>query len=100
ELQVLRQALLREDPPEHRGRERCRRAGRRRAERPDREDRPDRAARPARGQDPMTTATAAAARDVESTVEGFTADLGRLRQEISTMIVGQETIIEGVLMCL
>jgi MoxR-like ATPase len=48
----------------------------------------------------MTTATAAAARDVESTVEGFTADLGRLRQEISTMIVGQETIIEGVLMCL
>jgi MoxR-like ATPase len=44
--------------------------------------------------------TAVAARDVESTVEGFTADLRRLRQEIGTMIVGQETIIEGVLMCL
>ena len=50
----------------------------------------------------MTAATAAttAARDVESSVESFTADLGRLREEISTMIVGQETIIEGVLMCL
>ncbi len=44
--------------------------------------------------------TAVAARDVESTVEGFTADLRRLRQEIGTMIVGQEAIIEGVLMCL
>jgi MoxR-like ATPase len=43
---------------------------------------------------------AAAARDVESTVASFTADLQRLRTEISTMIVGQETIIEGVLMCL
>ncbi len=43
---------------------------------------------------------AAAARDVETTVASFTTDLQRLRAEISTMIVGQETIIEGVLMCL
>jgi MoxR-like ATPase len=47
----------------------------------------------------MTTA-AAAARDVESTVGSFTSDLRRLREEIGTMIVGQETIVEGVLMCL
>jgi MoxR-like ATPase len=44
--------------------------------------------------------TAAAVRDVESTVESFTADLRRLREEISTVIVGQEGIIEGVMMCL
>ena len=44
--------------------------------------------------------TAALARDVESTVESFTTDLRRLREEISTMIVGQEDIIEGVLTCL
>jgi MoxR-like ATPase len=44
--------------------------------------------------------TAVAARDVESTVGDFTTDLRRLRQEIGTMIVGQETIIEGVMMCL
>jgi MoxR-like ATPase len=44
--------------------------------------------------------TAAVARDVETTVESFTADLRRLREEISTMIVGQEKIIEGVLTCL
>src|ERR1700753_3450645 len=43
---------------------------------------------------------APAARDVESTVGGFTADLRRLRQEIGTMIVGQETIVEGVVTCL
>ncbi|HEX8111397.1 MAG TPA: MoxR family ATPase [Kofleriaceae bacterium] len=43
---------------------------------------------------------AAAARDVETTVASFTTDLQRLRAEISTMIVGQEGIIEGVLMCL
>src|SRR6201992_3508222 len=43
---------------------------------------------------------APAARDVESTVGGFTADLRRLRQEIGTMIVGQETIVEGGVMCL
>jgi len=41
-----------------------------------------------------------AAVDVESTVSTFTADLRRLREEIGTMIVGQETIVEGVLMCL
>jgi MoxR-like ATPase len=44
--------------------------------------------------------TAVATRDVESTVGTFTTDLGRLREEIGTMIVGQEAIVEGVLMCL
>ena len=44
--------------------------------------------------------TAVAARDVESTVGSFTTDLRRLREEIGTMIVGQDKIIEGVLMCL
>ncbi len=44
--------------------------------------------------------TAAAAIDVESSVSGFTADLRRLREEIGKMIVGQEEIVEGVLMCL
>src|SRR3954471_11160034 len=43
---------------------------------------------------------AVAAADVESTVSSFTADLRRLREEIGTMIVGQEEIVEGVLMCL
>ena len=42
----------------------------------------------------------AAAANVESTVSTFTADLRRLREEIGTMIVGQEEIVEGVLMCL
>src|SRR4029079_1155215 len=46
------------------------------------------------------TMTQAAALDVESTVSTFTAALGRLREEIGTMIVGQEKIVEGVLMCL
>src|SRR6202142_117967 len=45
----------------------------------------------------MSTAAAA---NVESTVSSFTADLSKLRQEIGTMIVGQEKIVEGVLMCL
>jgi MoxR-like ATPase len=45
------------------------------------------------------TATAAA-RDVEASVSTFTADLQKLRAEIGKMIVGQETIIEGVIMCL
>jgi MoxR-like ATPase len=44
--------------------------------------------------------TAVAPRDVETTVQSFTADLRRLREEIGTMIVGQENIVEGVLMCL
>ncbi len=44
--------------------------------------------------------TQAAASDVESTVSTFTTDLRRLREEIGTMIVGQEEIVEGVLMCL
>jgi MoxR-like ATPase len=46
----------------------------------------------------MTTATLP--RDVEQTVGVFMQDLQRLRQEIGTMIVGQEEIVEGVLMCL
>jgi MoxR-like ATPase len=45
----------------------------------------------------MSTATAA---NVESTVSGFTADLRKLREEIGTMIVGQEEIVEGVVTCL
>ena len=44
--------------------------------------------------------TAAAATNVEASVSDFTADLRRLREEIGTMIVGQEEIVEGVLMCL
>ncbi len=44
--------------------------------------------------------TAAATRDVEATVGTFMDDLRRLREEIGTMIVGQEEIVEGVLMCL
>jgi MoxR-like ATPase len=44
--------------------------------------------------------SAVAVRDVESTVTSFTSDLRRLRQEIGTMIVGQENIVEGVMMCL
>jgi MoxR-like ATPase len=44
--------------------------------------------------------TQLATADVESTVSTFTADLQRLREEIGTMIVGQEPIVEGVLMCL
>ena len=44
--------------------------------------------------------TQAVARDVETTVNSFTADLRLLREEIGTMIVGQEEIVEGVLMCL
>jgi len=46
------------------------------------------------------TASAAAARDVETSVSTFTQDLHRLRAEIGKMIVGQEPIVEGVLMCL
>jgi len=42
----------------------------------------------------------AAAANVESYVSSFTADLRTLREEIGTMIVGQEEIVEGVLMCL
>src|SRR5206468_6727532 len=52
------------------------------------------------GSRPEAMSTAAAATNVEAHVSSFTADLRRLREEIGTMIVGQETIIEGVLMCL
>ncbi|MCX5744702.1 MAG: MoxR family ATPase [Proteobacteria bacterium] len=44
----------------------------------------------------MSTAVA----NVEASVASFTTDLRRLRDEIGTMIVGQETIVEGVVMCL
>ncbi len=44
--------------------------------------------------------TQAAAADVTAAVSSFTADLSRLRDEIGKMIVGQETIVEGVLTCL
>ena len=37
---------------------------------------------------------------VEASVASFTTDLRTLREEIQTMMVGQDTIIEGVLMCL
>ena len=47
----------------------------------------------------MTQATLSA-RDVEATVATFTTDLRRLREEIGKMIVGQEAIVEGVVMCL
>ena len=48
----------------------------------------------------MSTAAALSGADVESSVSGFTADLRKLRAEIATMIVGQENIVEGVVMCL
>jgi len=47
----------------------------------------------------MSTATTAP-RDIEASVTSFTADLRRLREEIGTMMVGQDKIIEGVMMCL
>jgi len=47
-----------------------------------------------------TTPVSAPPRDIEATVAEFTADLRKLRHEIGTMIVGQEAIVEGVLMCL
>ena len=48
----------------------------------------------------MSTTTAAPPKDVEASVAAFTADLRKLRDEIGTMMVGQDTIIEGVIMCL
>ena len=48
----------------------------------------------------MTQPAAASARDIEQSVAAFTTDLRRLRTEIGTMIVGQDAIVEGVLMCL
>jgi MoxR-like ATPase len=46
------------------------------------------------------TQTTTAPRDVEASVADFTSDLRRLREEIGKMMVGQDEIIEGVLMCL
>jgi MoxR-like ATPase len=46
------------------------------------------------------TQVSAPPRDIEATVAEFTSDLRRLRHEIGTMIVGQENIVEGVMMCL
>jgi MoxR-like ATPase len=37
--------------------------------------------------------------EIEALVAEFCADLRRLREEIATMIVGQEDIVEGVIMC-
>jgi MoxR-like ATPase len=46
------------------------------------------------------SASAASPAQVEATVASFTADLRKLREEIGTMIVGQDEIVEGVIMCL
>ena len=46
------------------------------------------------------TSAAVATRDIEETVSTFTGDLRRLKDEIGKMIVGQDTIVEGVLTCL
>jgi MoxR-like ATPase len=46
-----------------------------------------------------TAARAAESQAVEAQVSSFCNDLRTLRQEIATMIVGQEDIVEGVLMC-
>ena len=54
----------------------------------------------ATSQERAMTQAAAAARRRSRTVSTFTADLRRLREEIGKMIVGQEEIVEGVLMCL
>ena len=48
----------------------------------------------------MSTTHATRTTEVEASIQAFTADLRRLREEIGTMIVGQEAIVEGVLMCL
>jgi len=40
------------------------------------------------------------AADIESVVGAFTRDLRALRNEVGTMIVGQEEIIEGVITCI
>jgi MoxR-like ATPase len=47
--------------------------------------------------DTNTAAAAAPTADIEATVSEFCADLQTLRAEIGTMIVGQEEIVEGVL---
>src|SRR5688500_8228656 len=46
-----------------------------------------------------TNAARAAAPDIEGVVAEFCSDLRRLRSEIAKMIVGQEDIVEGVIMC-
>jgi MoxR-like ATPase len=49
----------------------------------------------------MTNSAAAATQiDIESNVAAFTGDLRRLREEIATMIVGQDAIVEGVVTCM
>ena len=48
----------------------------------------------------MSPAAAASPAEIETNVAAFTGDLRRLRQEIATMIVGQDAIVEGVLMCM
>ena len=46
-----------------------------------------------------TASKNAAGGDIESVVAAFCADLHTLREEIATMIVGQEDIVEGILTC-
>lgn len=41
-----------------------------------------------------------ATQDIEQVVEGFQAKIGKLRDEIGQMIVGQRAIIDGVILCL
>lgn len=41
-----------------------------------------------------------AERDIQSTVQEFQSKIGRLRDEIGRMIVGQRPIIDGVILCL
>jgi MoxR-like ATPase len=48
----------------------------------------------------MTQTAAAPSRDVLANVGAFTDDLRKVRDEIGKMIVGQKTIVEGVLTCL
>lgn len=46
-----------------------------------------------------STAAHAASSGIEAVVAEFCADLRRLREEIAKMIVGQESIVEGVITC-
>ena len=41
-----------------------------------------------------------AERDIQSTVQEFQTKIGKLRDEIGHMIVGQKAIIDGVILCL
>src|SRR5687768_12769909 len=47
----------------------------------------------------MSESQRMSAADIESVVGAFTRDLRALRNEVATMIVGQEKIVEGVITC-